>query len=792
GTGGRVLASAGTGGVDWAPSLWRSLEPGAYTVETSAFRAGREAGFSLTVDPMPLTPPDSCVAPLGAVASGSTLTHGGSWERGDACRSLNATASRATRHYAEYVSFTVAEPAELRFALAGARGGRLFLLEGAGTGGSVLASAASLRRSLAPGAYTLEAASYLPEREGAFALRVTSPLAVPTAAGALDAQVIPPRPGAKTVDVSGAFGGTVASYAAASSDPSVVAADADGASVTLDGVAVGAATVTVTASNAAGSAAQSFAVTVRPLAAPRAAGALAAPALTAGASATVDVAGAFAGAVDSYTATSSDAAVLDISLAGSALTLTGVAAGTAAVTVTAANPARSATQAMAVRVGLPPAPALGDPLAARTLQATETLTVDISAGFAGRIDAYTAAPGDAAVLAVTVDGSQVTLRGTAAGSTTVTVTAANAAGRAARSFNVTVDPLAAPQAGGAPLARTVAVGGELPIDVTDAFTGIVHSYSAASSDNATLAASVDGATVTLTGAAAGTATVTLGANNAAGSAAQALAVTVEEPEELAIALAAPSHCLGSEGALAPGGGRRGVGHIDLTYHITGGAPTAPSPAGGDHLRRVGRAGGRPVRGCRRRLGVCVRAAPRRHDRVLGRRHILAGVYSGNASPPAGSFVAVSVGDFRGCGLRPEGTIACWGGLSDNEFAPPAGEFAAVSLGGSDACSLRRDGTAACWGLHSSQTDPPPGAFTAIATGDKRACGLRPDAAVECWGRGRHYPPPGGSFTAVSAGLDHSCGIRADAAIACWGDNERGQTDAPAGAFTAISTARWHS
>ena len=357
------------------------------------------------------------------------------------------------------------------------------------------------------------------------------------------------------MDVAAAFAGTIDTYGATSSDATVVTTSVNGSTLTLTGIAAGTATVTVTAANTAGRATQAMAVTVAS-AAPTAVGALAARTLTAGDSAEVDVAGAFAGTVDSYAVTTHNAGVVDVALAGSTVTLTGIAAGTATVTVTAANAAGRATQTMAVTVDLPPAPTLAGRLAAQALQVAETLAVDISAGFAGRVDTYTAVSGDAATLTATTDGPMVSLTGLSVGSARVTVTAVNAAGRAARTFNVTVNALTAPQAAGTPIARTIAVGEELPVHIADAFTGIIATYSATSSDTTTATASVDGSTVTLTGVAAGATTVSLQAANAAGTATQALPVTVEEPEELAVAVAAPSHCLGSEGTHAPGGGPR--------------------------------------------------------------------------------------------------------------------------------------------------------------------------------------------------------------------------------------------
>ncbi|MDE0668066.1 MAG: hypothetical protein OXI48_03435 [bacterium] len=64
------------------------------------------------------------------------------------------------------------------------------------------------------------------------------------------------------VDVAAGFSGTVDSYTASSDDTAVLEASAAGSLLTLKGVAVGSATVAVTALNSAGSASQSFQVTV--------------------------------------------------------------------------------------------------------------------------------------------------------------------------------------------------------------------------------------------------------------------------------------------------------------------------------------------------------------------------------------------------------------------------------------------------------------------------------------------------------------------------------------------------
>ena len=69
-------------------------------------------------------------------------------------------------------------------------------------------------------------------------------------------------------------------------------------------------------------------------------------------------------------------------------------------------------------------------------------------------------------------------------------------------------------------------------------------------------------------------------------------------------------------------------------------------------------------------------------------------------PPAVAFLTVSAGTSFACGLKTDGTVACWGDNSAGEATPPAGAFASVSVGAYFACGLRTDSTIACWGNNS--------------------------------------------------------------------------------------------
>ena len=113
---------------------------------------------------------------------------------------------------------------------------------------------------------------------------------------------------------------------------------------------------------------------------------------------------------------------------------------------------------------------------------------------------------------------------------------------------------------------------------------------------------------------------------------------------------------------------------------------------------------------------------------------------------------------------------------------PEGELASVSAGAGYACGIRTDGSVACWGDDRfSQGTLPEGDFASVSAGidslgASYACGVRTDGSVACWGDdyAGEATPPEVRFTSVSAGVRHICGVRTDGSAACWGDNRAGQ------------------
>ena len=168
---------------------------------------------------------------------------------------------------------------------------------------------------------------------------------------------------------------------------------------------------------------------------------------------------------------------------------------------------------------------------------------------------------------------------------------------------------------------------------------------------------------------------------------------------------------------------------------------------------------------------------------------------GQATPPTGEFASVSAGGEHTCGLKRDGSVACWGDDRYGQTTPPAGEFTSVSAGFYHTCGVRRDGSVACRGDDSrGQATPPVGEFTSVSAGNLHTCGVRRDSSVACsgWNEYGQATPPAGEFVSISAGLRHTCGLKRDGSVACWGNDYFGQVTRPVGEFASVSAGRFHT
>ena len=152
------------------------------------------------------------------------------------------------------------------------------------------------------------------------------------------------------------------------------------------------------------------------------------------------------------------------------------------------------------------------------------------------------------------------------------------------------------------------------------------------------------------------------------------------------------------------------------------------------------------------------------------------------------FVAIDTGYAHSCGVRVDGSVACWGQTWPGQADPPDSRFVAVSAGRSHSCGVRTDGTVACWGSNDTkQSEAPTGTFRSVSAGDGVSCGLRTDDTIDCWGSNPHFKPepPSGQFSAVAVGGAHACAVRADDSMVCWGDFD--YADVPDGRFQAVAS-----
>ena len=163
--------------------ITETLSVGTYTIEATTYTEGVTGDFTLSIVPSgatappPPPPADACEYVLTAASPGAPPGGGvpGQWA-GD-CASTNQPGS-----YARYYTFTLDAASEVTITLESSVDTFLYLLEGAGTGGTVVAenddvetgnTNSQVREFLAAGTYTIEATTYKEGVTGEFTLTVT-------------------------------------------------------------------------------------------------------------------------------------------------------------------------------------------------------------------------------------------------------------------------------------------------------------------------------------------------------------------------------------------------------------------------------------------------------------------------------------------------------------------------------------------------------------------------------------------------------------------------------------------
>ena len=324
-------------------------------------------------------------------------------------------------------------------------------------------------------------------------------------------------------------------YGASSSDAALATASLSDSVLVVTGVSRGTATLTVTATDPSGLAAeQTFTVTV-PNRAPVAEPPVGERTVGADETLTLDLGRHFRdddGDDLSYVAASSNTGVATVGVSGSELAVTGVAPGRATVTLAASDGhGGSAVQEFDVVVTGNRRPVTVGSIADRTVAAGMSLVEEVSGYFNdpdGEALTYEASSADTAVAIARMGDRLLLVTGVSGGTATITVTATDPGGLAAeQTFTVTV-PNRAPVAEPAVGERTVSVGGTLALDLDRHFRdddGDELSYAASSSNTGVATAGVTGSELMVTGMALGRATVTVTASDGhGGTAAQSFDV----------------------------------------------------------------------------------------------------------------------------------------------------------------------------------------------------------------------------------------------------------------------------
>ena len=172
-----------------------------------------------------------------------------------------------------------------------------------------------------------------------------------------------------------------------------------------------------------------------------------------------------------------------------------------------------------------------------------------------------------------------------------------------------------------------------------------------------------------------------------------------------------------------------------------------------------------------------------------------GSTSGGRTPaPAGTYSALAINLNTSCAIGSGGALTCWGPNTYNQATPPSGSFIQVSAGQDYACAVRSDHAVLCWGHNGNgQTNVVAGSYQQVATGAHHTCALTTGGTVVCWGYvSAASQPPALTFTQISTGYRHGCGRRPDSTVVCWGENTYGESTSPSGTFVQIEAGEYQT
>lgn len=229
-----------------------------------------------------------------------------------------------------------------------------------------------------------------------------------------------------------------------SGSTTIATASINGTTITITGVADGTATITVTASDGELTVSDEFEVTVTTAnQAPVVENTIAAQSVIAGQSLTVNASGTFSdpdGDALTLSAESSSTANATVAIDGTDVIVTGVAVGSATITVTASDGELSVTTTFEVTVEAANTAPTIEAIANQSVDEGATVTVTVSVSDAEGDDLTVSAESSSVSNAtVAVSGTTITITGVASGSATIEVTVTDGELSSTTSFTVTVN-----------------------------------------------------------------------------------------------------------------------------------------------------------------------------------------------------------------------------------------------------------------------------------------------------------------------------------------------------------------
>ncbi len=337
--------------------------------------------------------------------------------------------------------------------------------------------------------------------------------------------------GEQTVDLNSGFidpDGDTLSYEAESDDEDIVTVAVAGSMLTITPVGNGTATLTLRANDGNGGTVEQTVMATVGNSAPTTSTTITVPALTvAGGEQTVELSNGFSdadGDMLSYEAESDDEDIVTVSVAGSTLTITPVGNGTATLTLRA-NDGNGGTveQTVMATVGnSAPTTSTTITVPALTVAGGEQ-TVELSNGFSdadGDTLSYEAESDDEDIVTVSVAGSTLTIIPVGNGTATLTLRANDGnGGMVEQTVMATVGNSAPTTSTTITVPALTVAGGEQTVDLNSGFIdpdGDMLSYEAESDDEDIVTVAVAGSMLTITPVGAGTATLTLRANDGNG------------------------------------------------------------------------------------------------------------------------------------------------------------------------------------------------------------------------------------------------------------------------------------